>query len=1363
MLAFLFVAVGGIVGIQYDESSIASLPLNPYPGEPALPVDIRKFTLPPGAGNIRVVVDDIQMERIEQSALDFNDTIVIAVGERDSIIPIPRTAHPSPVLLEGYGRRRDSTIAVVRINPIFYDGKNTYRISRVAFHLEWQQLMGDATRPLPDSLDYLILTVSWLHPYVDSIAYLSRIRGFRTLVIDVDDIATNPERIRDTIRYFYRNFGIKYASIVAHASIIHPYLLRFHPDSVLQWYYPTGPLVYTDFPYMALDGEYYTSQDEFIGDGDDGTDMVADIGFSRIPVSTMVELEDYYRKLRAHIMGENPSTPGSLTCLESRLDTDTTSFAWLCETATYGLGIPRIQRMYEPYFDYLLTPEEFFDSLNALRPQLFIYLGHSNIDRILTTYYPRRDIFTSTYYALMDEFTIPISYIGGCWPGDPMSASMAVNLPRVDGKGSLFTMGASKLDYATNETMKARGILEGFFVLGKHFAGDVINYIREDYVGRRYFLYEIMTYGDPTLTIYRSLPELPPAEILFSGNQIGVMAEEDSLILSIIGKNRYERHILRRGGNSIPLNIASPETLTISIWKPGYRPLIRKLLAVPQRVVFGEPFFYGIAVPGDTLTINIIAFNYSGDALSFELNLEAVNASLLRENINGTLPPHSQDTLQVRLVPYNRETFTLRLTHDGLSETYRFPISTYSPHIVGAKWSDDSVKVDIYNPSSTTASVELTTRFETLHLEIPPSTVGSKTLYAPDSSLTIRIEAPQLRTKSTLIRADGPSPPKSVKAFSIPSGVQLYISNLPPSAHAFRIYRKRKGDLPGYRHVGITPAGSMVFVDHPGNYGTYCYRVSALDRYMNEGELSDEVCISPGPDYGFMKPISYAEQLYAQPVVGQFDRTTYPLELFLVGNVHIAFYNQNGIPYSGYPAIAMFEVRAKPVVADYDGDGFEEVILSGKGSMDNRSYVLALQLDGEIDTIYASDHPYDFALSGGLLAADMTGDGIPEIIFKNYYGNDPYAPRFILISGDSIMFQFRLNGDAFNYIIPAAADIDLDGKSEILFLDENKFLYALKGDSSMVDGFPVDLSGEIPGTINYTEVLGIDSIIVAISRTSEGDIFVSRISKDGTLLGTVHVASGLVHYYWQHSALGYIDSDSIPDLAIPTRDSLILVNLEGERIAPSMYQYLLGPYTMSSPILANVGTEGKTGIIFSNASMIHVYEYDGGQLAEYSGFPLVMADDSTMDSQGMFPPFVEDIDGNGYAELYIAMNRLGYVYQIESPPFRAIPWSQEFANRWNTNWYNFEPPSVPVSAGEVGKTPFPRISVYPDLLLLQGQAGTPYQLYIYSISGRKMKSFSGRIPASGQSRMSLTLPDGIYIVRGKVGTASVFQKMVKVR
>jgi len=1363
MVAFLVMAVGGVVQIQYSDAQIQSLPSNPYPGEPMVPVDIRRIVLPGNARNVRLIIDDLDLEEINSYQLNYNDTIVIAKSDGDSIIPLPRIPHPSPAVLEGFGQKRDSVIAVVRINPIYYDGSRLYKIRRIAFHLEWEELLGENIVPLPDSLDYLILTVSWLHPYVDSIAYLAKIRGLRTLVIDIDGIATNPKLIRDTIKYYYRNFGIRYASIVAHASIAHPYLLRFHPDSVLSWYYPTGPLVYTDFPFMALDGEYYESQDEFVGDGDDGTDMVPDIGFSRIPVSNIVELKDYYTKLKSHLLGENPSTPGSITCLESRLDVDTTSFAWFCESAVYGLGIPRIQRMYEPYFDYYLTREEFFDSLNALKPQFFIYIGHSNIDRILTTYLPRIDIFTSTYYALMDNFVIPFSYIGGCWPGDPLSAAMTVNLPRVDNKGSLFTMGASKLDYASNEAIKSRGILESFFILNKPFASDAVNYIRENYIGRRYFMYEIMTYGDPTLTIFKTNPTTPPAAFLFSNREIGIMTQEDSITLAIISSKGYERYVLMEGDTTIPLTYKEPDTLIISFWKPGYVPLIRKIYFVPDEVVFGKPFLDENAVAGDTIIVSIPVSNYTDKTLSYSLRLEAIDAYLLNDYIQGMLSPHTFDTLEISVIPLGKETFVLRYLYpDGKIESYRFPVINFIPSIVGVRWDSDSAQIDVYNPAPITAPLRITTLYQSMEYDLPSRRATRISIYAPDSTITVKLETPSFSVKKTLLREEGPPPPKTVKTFGMPSGIQLYMEELPPYTYAFRVYRRKIGDLLGYKHVGITSPGSLVFVDHPEDYGKYCYRVSSLDEFMNEGPLSEEICASPGPGYGFMKPISYAEQIYSQPVLGQFDRTTPSLELFLVGNVHMAFYNSSGTPYDGFPIQSMFEVRTKPIVVDYDNDGFEEAIVSGKSTLDNRSYLLAVGLDG-IDTLYQSDYGYDFALSGGLLSADISGDSTPEIIFKTYYGTDPFVPRFIFMSGDSIMFQFSLNGDAFNYITPAATDIDADGKAEILFMDEDKKLYALNGDSSFVDGFPIDLSSDIPGTINYTEVLGIDTLILAISRTAEGEIYLSKLSLDGEYAGTIHIASGLVHYYWQHTSLGYINDDSIPDLLIPSRDSLIIVDIEGNRLAPSLYQYLMGPYTMSSPILADIGKDGEIDIIFSNASMIQVYRYINGSLEAYDGFPMVMADDSTMDSQGLFPPFVEDMDGNGYAELYVTMNRLGYIYQIESPPSRTVPWSQEFANKWNTNWYNFEPPDVPVLDTEKPAISVPAVSFSPGFILLEGKPGIPYELTIFNVAGRKIKSFKGTIHSSGENRLYLNLPDGIYILRATIGHSSIIKKFIHVR
>ena len=1371
LFALIVFHVGGVVSVDYDSTSIVNLPIDPYPGEPALPIDLRRFNLPSGASNVRLVVDEIVFGEQVDLPIDFNDTIRIIEEEGDSIIPLIRISHPAPIILEGYGRSRDKTIAIVRINPLYFDGNSVRRIERVSFHLEWDE-SPNSVEALEDSLDYLILTLSRFHPYVDSIAFLARLRGLRTLIVDIDSIAFDPVAIRNLIKYYYRNFGIRYASIVGHGSIVSPFLLRFHPDSVVRWVYPTGPLVYTDFPYMALDGEYYSSRDQFVGDNDDGTDVVPDIGFSRIPVTNLWELEEYYAKLKRNVFGDMDNFPGSVTCLESRLDSDTSTFAWLCESALGSIDVPRVQRMYEPYFDYDLDTREFFDSLNTLRPQIFIYMGHSNIDRILTNYYPRRDIMTYKYYLFMEDYFIPFAYIGGCWPGDIMSSAMAQNLSRMERRGALFSFASSKFDYASNESMKARYLLEGFFELNYYFAADVMNYVREPYMSHRYFLYSIQSFGDPTSMIFVSPPSPLPASHNSAGDILTIDVP-DSTYLSIFSRDgQHLRYFLPHGDTSIPLRLFHPETLLVSVWKPGYAVDTFRFIYVPQDVVVDRPYIDAEELAfGGLYELSIPLMNYSEQARTVSLHIDGEGFSPSSIDTNIALNPHEYTLLRFPIEPDNGETFTLSLFLDGQTiGRFKFRVQEARFYITGVKWTADSVLLDVYNASAFPLyGVRLFSWYGGATFDIPSGLSTGYTIgipVPPDvDTIHISLNWNGYSIRKKLVRAEVYSEVDSLGFASRIGGLEIYIYSM-DSVHRYKVYFRR-GAEGEYSFAGLTDTGSRVFYFSTSDYGQYCFRVSPIDRWYNEGEMSEEYCNYPSPVHGEVLPISMEGWFFSQPVVGQFDATTPQREIFAITNVHYGFFNFLGEPYPGYPKRLLLEVRSKPVVLDLDGDGMEEVVASGKSLLNNRVYLLSFHIEGAIDTLYSSDHPYDFPLYGGLLAQDVDGDSLPEIIMKNYYGYGEYAPRIMVFEGDTLVFQWFLNGDDFNYIVPSAGDIDGDGRAEILFVDEDGFLYALRVDSTNASGFPIDLNGYFSGGVRYSQVIGLDSILIAVIFTNSNSAYAIVVDLSGNVISSALLTSGSVMYEWKHAAVGFLDGDSIPDIVLSSRDSLVISNIYGDRLAPSIYEYLLGPYTMPSPIIADVGLDGKPEIIYTNASMLKVLTLDGGNLTEYPGFPLILADDSTMDFQGLFSPFIADMDGDGIGEIFVAANRLSYIYQIQEPPTRVI-WGEEYFNKWNTGWYGFYPPEPPVLRDERETTENMTISFDPRfstlLLRFQLERREEFQIDIYDIGGRLRKSYRGFVSGRGVRRMDVSeLPSGVYLVHGRVGRKVVKFSFVRVR
>ena len=86
---------------------------------------------------------------------------------------------------------------------------------------------------------------------------------------------------------------------------------------------------------------------------------------------------------------------------------------------------------------------------------------------------------------------------------------------------------------------------------------------------------------------------------------------------------------------------------------------------------------------------------------------------------------------------------------------------------------------------------------------------------------------------------------------------------------------------------------------------------------------------------------------------------------------------------------------------------------------------------------------------------DINGDGIPEIISESYIAVYAWKPN-----GDSLPgFPFMLpNGDANSYSSPVLADVNSDGKREIIFgthvLGGGGYVYILKYDGTILPNWP---------------------------------------------------------------------------------------------------------------------------------------------------------------------------------------------------------------------------------------------------------------------------------------------------------------------
>ena len=234
------------------------------------------------------------------------------------------------------------------------------------------------------------------------------------------------------------------------------------------------------------------------------------------------------------------------------------------------------------------------------------------------------------------------------------------------------------------------------------------------------------------------------------------------------------------------------------------------------------------------------------------------------------------------------------------------------------------------------------------------------------------------------------------------------------------------------------------------------------------------------------------------------------------------------------------------------------------------------------------------------------------------------------------------------------ADIDNDGKMEIIMALADGSLHVIKADGTEADGFPV--------YVNLLEGLDEDS---PVNKQHYG----SNAYKSGQLNPEYH--SSIV----ASPAVGDLDGDGNKDIVVATLDGKIFAfDNKGELLPgfpvgmdPSHYRHT-DPMTVidhgffSTPVLADLDRDGTLEIIAAGMdSYLYAWHCDGTPV---DGFPVKLVDSSYSDSTACMPgsyvnlitepdpaekciehgapmriiasPSVGDVDGDGYPEIVVA-------------------------------------------------------------------------------------------------------------------------------
>lgn len=307
---------------------------------------------------------------------------------------------------------------------------------------------------------------------------------------------------------------------------------------------------------------------------------------------------------------------------------------------------------------------------------------------------------------------------------------------------------------------------------------------------------------------------------------------------------------------------------------------------------------------------------------------------------------------------------------------------------------------------------------------------------------------------------------------------------------------------------------------------------------------------------------------------------------------------------------------------------------------------------------------------GGLAAADLDGDGIPEIVATSAETGLPVAYR---VTGE--VYWAATNGDTGNFMPSNGgvwgsafiADLDADGVPEVVMKGDvfsgrtGALLWSANGpyfgstDSSYPRAYSLPVVADLFGTGKQNLILGASvydhqgSLVWKNSQVGEGHVAIADFDSDGTP-EIVHINRGRVSLMDRFGKLLWgpilapnsdgvwggpptiadFDGDGVPDIGVSGRRSYTVLRADGSVLwwIPAK-DYGSG---MTGSTSFDFLGDGKAKILYSDESSIFVLDgATGNQLIRLGS-----------DSATTFEyPIVVDADRDGHAEFVTIRNQYG--------------------------------------------------------------------------------------------------------------------------
>jgi len=430
---------------------------------------------------------------------------------------------------------------------------------------------------------------------------------------------------------------------------------------------------------------------------------------------------------------------------------------------------------------------------------------------------------------------------------------------------------------------------------------------------------------------------------------------------------------------------------------------------------------------------------------------------------------------------------------------------------------------------------------------------------------------------------------------------------------------------------------------------------------------------------------------------------------------------EDGTVVPGWPVTTTRFCWASPALADFDGDGRNEVLLT---SADGRLYCWRYNGSEYID---GDDNPRTngvFAYLGGswgygsTAVVDLDGDGALEVIQPST--NDSiYAWR----SDGSRVPGWPVYVISRSHTSPATGDVDLDGDIEVVVSSDANKAWLLERDGTVMDGWPVQV-------------------------VLDGDLPPSPVLADMTGDGYLEV------------------------ILVGTTGIIKVVNFEGENLPG--WPATMDSNTRSTPAVGDIDGDAEVDVVVgSHSGRIYAFG-NGGDLLE--GWPI------QTDAAIYASPSIADLDGDGDNEVVVTgMDTRVYAWDTagDFDGGRGIEWGHFLHDAWRSQCYGFVAPTgvggpawtaIPRPILEQNRpNPFNPATRIAFAVPEQARGGrVRVTLAVYSVDGRTVRRLlDARLPAGRHSAIwdgcddgGGAVASGVYFYRLTVGPDAISRRMV---